>query len=192
MKIFLILRAFIFFSAGKAKIKTNPKNKAVNSTDNETKSASPTKMKDNPIQTITFEGGNKNPVCKVLFYEKYDGNLILYRSTTPNEASSYTIYRIINTKDIKKEGEYIRKFKLDDFSNDDKKYTYCVAVSNGKGKDDNYFSEPFQFCESQNKFMLTREAKNHKHANRAAWVALGLAIAALTLVLLVIVYKFFC
>lgn len=187
MKILLIIRAFFFIGIKKASVTENPKGP-----NSDSKSIKPTNYKNNPIKTLTFEGGSKKPVCKVLFNEYYDGDLILYRSSSPNDASSYTIDRIISRKDIKNEGKMVRKFNLDNFSQDDKKYTYCVAVSTGSGKKDTHYSEPFQFCESQNKFMLAREAKTHKSTHRAAWVALGLAIAALALVLLVIAYKFFC
>lgn len=140
--------------------------------------------KNNPIKTLIFECDNKKNVCKVFFNEYYDGWLVLYRSSKPYDASSYTIDRIICKKDIINESEMVKKFYLEHFNKDDLKYGYCLAVNTGSSKNDTHFSEPFQFCKSQNKFMLIKDAKTCKNINKTTWVILGLAVAALSLVTL--------
>ncbi|KCZ80337.1 hypothetical protein H312_02244 [Anncaliia algerae PRA339] len=197
MRILFVTGAILALTITKVTMKENPKVDSGKSTTKDKKppqniSAS-SNDKDNPIKTITFEGSKNNTICKVLYNRKVDGNIILYRSTKPDDKNSYTISHMLSKSDIKSEGGLVKKFKLPTLSEDERKYSYCVAVCDNSGeKEKTHYSEPFTFCESQNKFMLSREAKNHKSTTSAAWIALGLAIAALVLILLVIIYKFFC
>ena len=109
------------------------------------------------------------------------------RSDTPGDPDSYVLVTPLEAETSRNDSVYTCELPDLDTKNEARAYSIQLEIGDGI-----FSTEPFQFSDDENNYVLIREIKRKTKGGVTIWIVLAISIVALVIALLVLILRFVC